>query len=129
MKNAPADPAKRQKYIERRLVLSERNILKLTHDLDLARLEKKKNVESLEQKLQSLSSLKQEFDQKAEFLYSKITENARILIEQIEGLGSQVGGVKLSLNAKLKDLSKESQLWARELERTQNINREILVER
>lgn len=112
------DPAKRQKYLERRLVLSERNILKLTHDVELVRLEKRRNLEALEQRLLGLQGVKQDFEQKAEFLYSKITDNARILIEQIEGLGAQVGGVKLTLNSKLKDLSQESKLWAKELERT-----------
>lgn len=48
MKNAPTDPGKRQKYLERRLVLSERNILKLTHDVELVRLEKRRNVDALE---------------------------------------------------------------------------------
>jgi hypothetical protein len=41
------DPNKRQKYLERRLVLSERNILKLNQELNLYRVEKKSQVDDL----------------------------------------------------------------------------------
>ena len=81
LENAPTDPVKRQKYLEKRLVLSERSILRLSQELALYRTEKKQAVEDLIKKVEAFSSMKHDFNQKAEFLYSKITDNSKILVE------------------------------------------------
>ena len=69
MADAPMDPSKRQKYLERRLVLSERTITSVQQELNLYRVEKQAAVSDLQQKVQDLHQYKHDFNQKAEFLY------------------------------------------------------------
>lgn len=52
MSKAPMDPQKRQKYLERRLVLSERSILKLEQEVNLYRIEKKNVTDDLSKNIE-----------------------------------------------------------------------------
>lgn len=111
------------------MVLSERNILKLSQELNLYRVEKKSAVDDLQKRVEQFSSVKHDFNAKAEFLYQKITDNSKILIEQIEQLTGQLGTVKRNVNEKFVNALNETKLYHNELSRTQEINRELMTEK
>ncbi len=83
--------------------MQEIALTKLDQDVNMAIVDRQRQVKELTQKLLHLASIKHDLTTKLNFINTKQTDSNTILLDQIEQISKELYSLKQTVHAKLSD--------------------------
>ena len=114
--------------LRKKVVLIEKQFQDIDHELKTSNSFKKKQMQTLVSDIDELLKNKGEFKQKTDYLFEKIQEISRDVDQKMLKVISEFEEIKTPIMNKVNDVFEVSKLYHHEITRTQNINREMLID-
>ena len=112
----------------KKCTLLEKTVQDLDHEVKTTHSFKKQQMKVVVDDIDDLIRNKGEFKQKTDYLFEKIQQIQKEVDSKIVNVIEQFESIKSPLVNKVQDIYEASKLYHHEMTRTQNINREMLID-
>lgn len=114
--------------LHKKTTLLEKQVQDIDHDQKMSMSFKKNQMQVLVTDIDELIRHKGEFKQKTDYLFEKVQQISKDVDEKMLKVINEFNSVKDPLVNKVNDVLETSKLYHHEITRTQNINREMLLD-